>query len=275
MLTFTKYRSISLVQDFLDIFWEVTIDGGEAELDYDFYVLRSENNLEGPYKVIAGPLSGLYTFRDPDVFPYKRNIRLFYKVRAVRKSDNYDIETEPFDIEGPADLQTRAISDFHDVLLDNMGVGIIIYNRKSFGARCAECWDSIKHQQRFSHCKTCYDTGYAGGYLPPNTARMRAVPEQHQYTFTSQNKADVVETQMYLSRYPPVNLGDVIVEIKSNIRWKVRGVAKSEHIRHITMQHVGLHQIPESDIEYQLTADLDLSKIVYEEERIHTNPHSI
>lgn len=279
MIEIIKERVMTLNRGYLDLFWSVgPLMPTEDITKWAFYILKSRDNEQGPFEVIAGPLQDVYYYRDPDFDNFHRWEHIFYKIRAINTDSDRTVETRPVTLGERPNLQALYISDMWEALMRSYaGTIAYVFNRRKFGVRCPACWDTIKHQQKFSRCTTCFDTGFQGGYYSPVETVMQIASEDHKANLNQFAKMDVMQTQARIAMFPMVEPDDVIVELRNNFRWKVVAVASTALQRTTVSQIASMQRIPEKDVEYDLpltitTEELRTTPLV--DERQYTNPQS-
>jgi hypothetical protein len=110
-----------------------------------------------------------------------------------------------------------------------------------------------------SHCLTCYDQGYVRGYLDPietwaDFGTSASVLVASEVGVDTQPQ-DAIAT---VPHYPPIKPNDILVESEDR-RWRVTKVTRPEKGRVTIHQILTLHEIPETDIEYQIKIRKDLA----------------
>ena len=159
-----KIRSFSL--DFLDIFWEVESTTEDIQ-DYSFYVQRSEAEA-GPWDPIAGPLIDKYYLRDSSVPQLSNNRTLFYRIMIVHNVTGDVSYSRIFDRAGKPDAYASEIIKLENVMFSEfIGVRAWVFPVRTFGQRCPDCWDDVLQKRTTDSCRTCWGTGFSGGYHYP------------------------------------------------------------------------------------------------------------
>lgn len=274
MLTVRNFRVRSLELDYLDLFWEIA-DTSEDAYDYTFIVERSESP-EGPWDQVSPEFSDRYYFRDINVNLHSRWRTYNYRIKITRKSDSEVAYSDLAISTAKPDLVALEVRRLETILLrEFVGRRVWLFPRRSFGQRCPNCWDNRSKQRITSHCVTCYDTGWARGYLDPIETWMQFDP-----TAKHTENMQLVETQQQnaagrLTDFPPVRPKDIIVEAE-NVRWRVERVSETQRLRAVLHQELVLHAIPKGDIEFKLPINIDsLSELEASPERNFTNPHNL
>lgn len=273
-------RSFDL--DHLDIFWKIAPvfgpkrDGDTHEIfDYEFYVLRATDSRFDTYETVAGPLRDIYHVRDSNVSSLNKWRDYFYKIRVVHKPTGNE---QLFGPEGaknpPPDLIAADIIRKEDILFrEFIGRRCWLYPLRMFGPYCS-CFDpSLRKVTRSRHAP-CFGTGFLGGYLKPIEVFIQIDPVQSVPGINAQQPVQHNDTRARMGPYPPVRVGDVVVETE-NRRWKVSNSGNTQRLRSIVHQELGLHEIPIGDIEHALPIVTDLSTLYPSAPRNFTNPSSL
>jgi hypothetical protein len=279
MIEIVKERVMTLNRGYFDLYWSVgSLMPNDDLTQWTFYILKSRDNPIGSYDVIAGPLQDVYHYRDSDVDNFHRWEHIFYKIRALNIVTQQVVDTKPMVLGENPNLEALYISDMWEILMRSYAGSITyVFNRRKFGTRCPNCWDTIKHQQKFSRCTTCFDTGYQGGYYAPIETVMQLASEDHKAELTSFTKMDTQQTQARMAMFPIVEPDDVLVELRNNFRWKVGAVASTALQRSTVSQIATVQRILEKDVEYDLPLSITQEQLRDKpliDERQYTNPQS-
>ncbi len=283
MLTVTKMTVRSFDLDHLDVFWEIDqiapphSDSTPHEIfDYDFYVLRSVDSAMGPFDVLAGPLRDQYMMRDVSVSLIHHWRQYFYKIRVVNRLTKEWKEFGPAAQLSPGpDLIAAEIVRQEDILFrEHIGRKCWLFNKRTFGPLCS-CWDIVLQRKTRSGHKLCFDTGFLGGYMAPIEVYVQIDPQGKYRQSLSIGETQTGDTAGRMICFPPVNPGDILVE-SENRRWKVISVAPTERLRAIVRQEFKLHEIPRSDVEYDLPINIGhIQNLEPAAKRNYTNPQNI
>lgn len=280
-LAFTELRVRSFSLDFLEVTWEVENNTLDPH-DFLLYVLRSESPM-GPWDIVAGPFEDKYRFVDNRVNLLDRYRQIYYKIRSIKKTDNTDVvESDAFTFHAEPDLIAKEIQRLERLVWEEFaGRRCFIFPVRSFGQRCPSCWDGpekgkgFTSQRRRSHCLTCYDTGFARGYLDPIEIFMQLDPATKTKQPLPVAERQQSDTTGRLPNFPLVKPGDIIVEAE-NKRWRIVTATPTERLRSVVHQELRLHEIIKGDIEFQLPIRLeDLRDFEPSPMRNFTNPHSL
>jgi hypothetical protein len=241
--------SLGLDNERNDILWAFT--DPQASLAYEVWVERS-GAVSGPFQLIAKTYNAV-SYTDW----YKRHdewSRYFYRLKVMRRKDMSVAEISPeASNEMQPDLVLAEIRRRGNLLLKEFnGSPVLYYPVRTDGTRCPDCWDDLARQRSRSHCKTCFDTGYVAGYYNPVLMYVNIHEDQSQI---AQNpETDEMLVRPATAAVPgalTVQFGDLLLE-RTNIRWTVADIDRTEKLRVKATQHLRLHQIPETDIKYRV-----------------------
>ncbi len=253
---FHKLVVRSFTLDHLTFAWEVQ----PTELDpwdYDWCVERSESP-SGPWDSMGGPFNDRYLFIDHQVSLLHRWRKLFYRVKSTRKADTADvIYSEAATVGARPDLETLEIRRLEELGFRQFtGRRCWLFPARTFGQHCPSCWDAVLHKRTRSNCPTCFDTGWAGGYLHPVECWIQFDPNPRQSQLIPTGEVQHSNTQARLSAFPPVKTRDIIVEAE-NRRWRVGPCGGTQKRRAVVHQELTLVELVPGDIEFQLPIQVD------------------
>lgn len=279
VITKPLVRGFSL--DFLEVTWEIE-DTSLDPHDFQFQLYRSESPM-GPWDQIAGPFEDRYRFVDNQVNLLHRWRQIYYKVRSTEKADttNY-VESEAFTFHASPDLIAEEIQRLERLVWEEYaGRRCFIFPARTFGQRCGNCYDGpekgkgFTSQRRRSNCITCYDTGYARGYLDPIEIFIQIDPSPKSVQSLPIAERQQVDTTGRLPNFPLLKPKDIIIEAE-NRRWRVVKVSTTERLRSVVHQEIQLHELVAGDIEFQLPIRLeDLRNFEPSPGRNFTNPQNL
>lgn len=270
-----KARVLSLSLDYNQITWEIG-DTSEDVLDYTFQVLRSEA-ASGPFEPISKELEDAYLFIDNLVKVGDIYRRYFYKIRVKHKPSGELNEYGPYDKSPEPTLIANTLRMHLNLLMHEfIGRRCWLLPVRTFGQRCADCWNPRLQKRRYSGCRTCFDTGFVRGFHKPVEiwVSMDPAPTANQPAPTGRMQQQSTTGRM--SFYPPVKPNDVLVE-PENIRWTVRTISTTQEQRTVVTQELQLHRIESTDVEYAIPLDLGapMQDLFYTPSRNYTNPSTL
>lgn len=185
--------------------------------------------------------------------------KYYYRVSLVRYQSDIEVQRFSSDIfswEGALDFVGLYIVEEHLFLYRWVsGVPCFIYKKKHDGDRCTVCWDDILQRVTKSNCTVCFGTGRLGGYYPPIPAWANIEPLPNLAQVAQQGLIQPSKTDFQFTDYPSLRPDDLILEVKTNVWWKVVNVRSPEKNRDTMLQVAGLDAVNRADIEYQLIVD--------------------
>lgn len=252
-----RVRSLSI--DFNEIAWEVA-PTSEDLLDYTFQVLRSEAPA-GPFDAVSPPLEDLFFFLDNRVKANNRWRQWHYKVRVTHKQTGDIKDFGPAQLGGEPDLIATELRKHLNLLFrEFVGRRCWILPARTFGQRCTDCFNVTLKQRTKSGCLMCFDTGWVRGYHTPIESFIQVDPSADTNQQTNVGELQQSNTTARLGFFPPVKVRDVIIE-PENRRWRVVQKSATQRLRVDVHQEIQLHEIPKSDIEYNIDFDLGTHEV--------------
>lgn len=277
MLIVTKFVTRTFDLDYIDLFWEIADFGSAQDVisAYEFTILRSEGSA-GPFDVLTPPFKDTYHFRDYSPNLLHKWRRLYYKLKIEHLPTSEVEITDSVSLVAEPDLIALEIQRQEDTLLRQWtGRRCWLFPVRTFGFKC-DCFDPVMGRRTTSNCLTCFDTGYAGGFLTPIECWVQMDPDRNKSANTpTQGETQPKFTTGRLISFPPMKPKDLLVE-PENRRWRLDTITATERLRSVVRQELGLWEIQRGDIEYKLPINLqDLANQQYAEERNFTNPQHV
>jgi len=267
-----KVRSLDL--DMFEVSWEVA-DTTLDILDYTFQVLRSESPA-GPFDDASVPFQDRYVFVDNVTYVGDRWRFLHYVIRVTHVPSGKVQDFGPITHEPEPDLIALELRRHMQLLLHEFsGRRCWVLPVRTFGQRCPACWDNRLYKRIKSQCVTCFDTGFARGYMHPIETWIQIDPSAKSEQVTNVGSMQQSNTTARLGYYPPLKPRDLIVE-PENRRWRVNAVSMTEHVRAPVHQEVQIHEVPQRDIEFSIPLVLDqaLRDVFFSPPRNFSNPQN-
>ena len=188
----------------------------------------------------------------------------YYQVKAKNKTTGKVVESPIATTEGELDLVGLYIIDEHDFLFRHVtGVPILIFKKQTDGeTRCPDCWDEVLKRVTKSNCQTCHGTGFVGrgvgGYYNPTLTWADFSPTPEMIQVAQWGKVEPTQTDIFMSNYPRISIGDLIIEPLTNKRWKVSAVRESEKRRVRMLQIVRVDMVNKDQVEYTIDIPADI-----------------
>lgn len=274
-LELSNIRVLSLSIDYNQVTWEVR-ETTEDVLNYTFQVLKSEA-AAGSFEPTSVPLEDQYTFIDNLVKVGNIYRQYHYIIRVTDKqSGKYD-DYGPVS-KGPEPTLVASTLRMHLNLLMREFIGrrCWLLPVRTFGQRCGECWNNRLRKRTRSGCRTCFDTGFVRGYHRPVEVWISIDPTPANNQPQQLGRTQQTSTTARMAHFPPVKPNDIIIE-PENLRWVVRSVSTTQEQRTVVTQELGLHRVPETDVEYTIPLDIGvpMESLFFTPSRNYTNPQQL
>lgn len=143
------------------------------------------------------------------------------------------------------------------------GVPLAILKRMHWGTRCSACFDLLTKKVTRSKCDVCFGTGFMGGYFSPIRISGRLGVKNIITDITPQGKADTNLVELTMLDYPLLEVDDVIACIRTNERYLVKKVMRTELQTVPVHQKIILSEISRDASEYRLLINYDTLPIIY------------
>ena len=225
-------------------------------------ILRSQSEA-GPFNVIATLGSSEYSYSDaePNLLGLNRKYWYIVKANSVYSESEFVLsspKTYEYELKGHrAKVARKARRDLKVQLERLNGVPIVILKRKTFGPRCTKCFNPITNDVLYSHCNTCYGTTYVDGYHDPIYTFGKIDPVAVQETIGTSGPNQSAMTGLTIVDYPVVEINDIVIESKTNRRFKVLRKIQSESSRVLVHQDLQISELSRAGIEYDIPVRLD------------------
>jgi len=228
------------------------LSGTEFAGDTKVEVLRSPS-FTGPFETILPSSSDVSDFVDTFV---ESRLRPFYALKVHRTgADPLLLPAQGGRTVAPeADGDVRAIIRDGIRALRHAGRKVLYYPIKATGPNCI-CYDELSGRQEVHNCRSCYGSGFFGGFFNPILVHAAIGAPQTQFSERFRVSGQV--NSAVLPNLPIIRQGDVIIE-KENRRWKVLGNDPGEYMRNVVRQTVYLAPLGVDDIIYELPVDFTL-----------------
>jgi len=162
----------------------------------------------------------------------------------------------PARLETSMDLKAKEIIRRKTIALRNDfgGKTFLLLKRKKTGTRCSVCWDTVLQRRTTENCKTCYDTGWVGGYWAPIQMQGSIGAAPRATLINLFGEWEQQDTFLRMGSKPVLSPQDIIVD-EQNRRWRVIESRPTEKGQYIIQQQVRLKRIDNTDIilEYPIT----------------------
>ncbi len=228
---------------------------------------------EGPWEVILPPTPDQYAVRDAlDQAPVSLSYlspnqltlmdRLHYRIR-VKTPSGREL-TYVTDTNGPSPNPSPAAAKMlqhrrHLQLeftksLRYLGTQVLLYKRRRWGIRCSRCVDPRTNKVVRSDCRTCWGTGFEGGYWAPYPTEAVRSSLESNVSPTGDKKAEGTSTTILLPTFPTVEPDDVLVCLEDQKRFVMQSQVQPEIRLRGVLQSVGALELSRDHVLFSLNA---------------------
>lgn len=219
--------------------------------DIRFLIFRS-NAPNGPWEEIGVAEEGTFAFTDYGVLSAGVHRTYYYIVRAASISKKGFRDSKPFLLEHDPDRIALELVRKKNVFLQvNGGIALAVLVKKTWGARCARCYNTEKQLPSDPDCPSCFGTGFSGGFMKPVYVPGLMNPPKKVITDAG---IEYEPSSVYaeLANNPVLAVKDVIVDRKMNIRYTVEEVTPTTRRMHLVSQILTLLRVDENSILYTI-----------------------
>jgi hypothetical protein len=264
MLTIQDVKVNSFSLSHLDVFWEVAVSGSSPN-DYAYVVERSYAEY-GPFEQVSTTIIDRYHFRDTSATGWVNHWdTLYYRIKVTDRRSGA-VTYSPSNGSGVSMSARPNLAALEMARQTNLklkeftGREVLVFKKRTFGAHCPACMSTIQQRRVRSGCKTCFGTGFVGGYHAPLLTWIQISDAPNQESTTEAGKIQIKNGAFKAGNTPALDSGDILVEA-DNRRWSVRpGVNVVEHGRAAIRQEGTLFAIPRDGVEYELPVNYSLDK---------------
>ena len=274
MIQFAGIKVRSFAVNYYDIYWEIESHNSDIQ-EWQFFVDRSSVE-NGEFVQIAGPLTDQYYLRDNIVHTLSQSRTWFYRVRAVRLTDGYEIVSDSSDADGETDLSCEAlVRNEYALRREHSGIAIWLFAKRTFGQRCPSCYNSRLGKTTTPSCEVCWGTGYSGGYHRPVKIWGEIQGNQDIQIHRTMEDQRAISGAIFVGPpSPDVTIGDLLVDAR-NRRWLVAGVGGSMRLGVTVRQQHVLVPVERSQIQFKVPLKIDTSTEELRGARNFSNPQNL
>lgn len=274
MIQFAGIKVRSFAVNYYDIYWELESHNSDIQ-EWQFFVDRSSVE-NGEFVQIAGPLTDQYYLRDNIVHTLSQARTWFYRVRAVRLTDGYEIISNSSDADGEADLICEEIVRNEYVMWREFsGIAIWLFSKRTFGQRCPGCYNSRLGKTTTPSCEVCWGTGYSGGYHRPVKIWGEIQGNRDLQVVRSAEDQRALSGAIFVGPpSPDVTIGDLLVDAR-NRRWLVTAVGGSMRLGVTVRQQHILIPVERTQIQFKVPLNIDTSAEELRGARNFSNPQNL
>jgi len=236
---------------------------GEVYLHHEPYIdLECGSRPKDPPLPSEGSevLISYYTL--PEIVSTSLSSSIFYKVTSVDSNGNETplSQAEPAtfqSVEAMGYIWKEAISR-NRWILEQGGERVLAFLQKTMGERCQVCFDNPElqhtHRQPRNNCKSCFGTGFVGGYIGPIPILIAPKTGERAIELGPQGLHMNFVWQTWTSNFPIVRQRDFIRSQAGEI-FALGPVERFEHRGLVLQQHFSVSHIDTTDIRYKVPID--------------------
>jgi hypothetical protein len=233
---------------------------------YTISIRRGESP-EGLENIVSDLPAEMYTeFEDRTARLLDLHRVYHYQIIAKNKKTGIEVISKIQTWHGDLDIVGMYIVTEHNFKFRHIsGVPVVMYKKHTDDvAKCPDCWDYIAKRVTRSSCTTCHGTGNVGkgvgGYYNPTYTWADPNPAPEVIQVTQWGRVQPMETDLFMSNYPRLDVGDLVIELLTERRWKVKMVQDTEKRRTKMLQIVRLDMVDRNEIEYHIPIPEDLRR---------------
>lgn len=276
-MQFSTVEVIKTKENWFFIEWDMAITNPPESIDdYEFEIWWSYDPVSGFLAILdnnddpividgaVGPLTYTHEYNQYD-FNKDRYYKVFAREKAVPTHTFFsEIVFVGMYNDGVHEVIKHAEGTLHQMYY---GEPCFIIKRKSFGARCPDCWSPTRQQRIRTHCDTCHGTGFVIGYYQPIEIQV-AFDSDPKKSDSQKEWENVYDTKRgRISNYPLVRPKDLIINRDDYKRYvvthvettKLPNLAKSAMVlskqNYILSQLLTLEELNPDDNEYFIDID--------------------
>jgi len=255
MITITKFVARPISTDAAELSWQIQ-PASEDIFQYDFQVFRSESPA-GPWDTLSPKFKDKFYFIDNQMPPFNQVRHLYYKITVSKGEATSSYTTKLGQLENRYAIEIARLNRV--ALKVAVGLKLYVLPVRTFGAYCS-CYDPVTGKRTVNECLSCYNTGYAGGYLTAiETYGMITTPTKVTQEIPKGGgvEAEPLVTEIRLANYPLLKRGDIIVNPATNDRWRVANVTTPTLAGMVVSQLCRCSLVDPSDIVYKVKLNIE------------------
>lgn len=223
-------------------------------------------------RIVSDLPAEVYSSFDDRTAKLRDNHRTYhYQIVAKNRRTGKQVKSEIQTWDGDLDYVGLYIVTEHNFKFRHVsGTPFFIFKKHTDGStKCPDCWDPIAKRVTKSNCTSCHGTGNigkgVGGYYNPTYTWGDADPDAEIVQAAQWGRAEPTQTDIFMTNYPRLTVGDLVIELKTNKRWKVIRVADTEKRRTKMLQIVRLDLLEKDSIEYTIDVPKEIKDRAREE----------
>jgi hypothetical protein len=230
--------------------------------------ISRSGGMAGPWEILAENLENTYAYVDklnaingvikPNLLNEFKSI--YYKIEVTTPSGKIieTIEETGPSVKGKmAGFQRKLVRDLLVQLKKFNGTRVAILKRKLWGEYCPKCFDKKTKEVVRSGCKTCWGTGFVGGYWTPMLSYARRAPGNASTAITPDQRSETSDVKIWTIDVPGLDVDDIFVFLEDNRRFRIDTTAQPEIQLTPTGQMFNAQEFNRDHIIYNLKVDTD------------------
>lgn len=237
----------------ISVEWSVPSDWGNCH--FNVYYGETEDGFFE--KLTVSPVNGTYLL-DTQAKEYSKFNRGYYVVEAILLDKGSAAirsvaKTWRPQQNGWVYLRSTEIQRREQILLRKFnGSRTYLFRRKTYGARCPDCWNKELEKITRDNCPTCLGVGFTGGYFDAAPLYVNYDPSPNSLVRTYFGKFEPNEIGGWTISLPEIRPDDVIIRGGDWSVYRVDAVNNTELQGNPVRQMLKLIQLAKTDIENEL-----------------------
>ena len=247
--------------------------------DFSFTVQRSGSpgfRNADDFEVVAADRVGVTSYLDIDIDLQNQFRQIYYRIIATNIEDpsvqmiSAVVRANQRPLES-RDLVLREIRFRTHVLLAGWpgspnpqgytGVPCAIFLMKTYGQKCAACWDYVAMRVSDSKCTACFRTGFHGGYYAPLARYVQFSPAPKRPSLEEEGREHRTFCSALIEHDPLLQPGDLIRDIEVGSMWEVAQLeAPTTRKLNVGHQNAVLYLLDKDDVEQQVVGRFDIDQ---------------
>lgn len=245
--------------------WKIPGDWGAST----FNVYHAQTEV-GPFKKLNATPLGTSTnfFKDLTTQDYSKFHRGWYIVEATLPSGKR-VQSKPATWEQSrkpwVELRAQEIQRREYLLLRKFtGIDSYIIRRKTYGARCKNCWNFDLEKIVKDKCTNCYGTSFDGGYFPSVNTLVMYDTNPNDIQLTYFGKWEQNETLAWTIAFPEARARDLIYRAADGALFEISDWKNTE-LQTVTVRQIfKIVQLDKESSEYQAILDNNIIPAQYQ-----------
>lgn len=242
-----------------DLTWTIPSDWGNCS----FNIYKSDSETGAYEKLNSTPIIGLF-FVDTSHRKFSKYHESYFIVEVIlHDKNNALLRSVPTTWQRQQSrwVELRSIEiqrRFWLMLRKFMGVEAYVFKRKTFGMRCATCWDHRNLKVTNDRCPECLGTGWSGGYMTPYKTLIQFDATPNATNLTELGRSEPNTIQGVTISFPNLDEWDIVFRQKDRRMYRIDAVANTELMTKGVSQRMQLVELPKNYVEYQLSESYNL-----------------